>query len=48
MSFDGPPIQSANQERRRINKPSVIIIAVIVAIFLGILVWQHFTGAAPQ
>jgi len=44
MSFDGPPIQSPNQERRRINKPSVIIIGVLVLVFLGILIWQHFSG----
>lgn len=48
MSFDGPAIQSPNQERRRINKPSVIIIAILLAVFLGILIYQHFSGAAPQ
>lgn len=44
MSFDGPPIQSPNQERRRINKPSAIIVAVLVLAFIGILIWQHFSG----
>ncbi|MDZ4745639.1 MAG: hypothetical protein SGJ05_06510 [bacterium] len=47
MSFDGPAIQSPNQERRRINKPSVIIIAIIVLVFIGIVIWQYFSGA-PQ
>ncbi len=35
MSFDGPTVQTSNQERRRINKPSVIILLVVLALFIA-------------
>jgi len=39
MSFDGPPIQTPNQERRRIQRPPVTILILIGVVLTGIFIW---------
>ena len=39
MSFDGPVIQTPNQERRRIQRPPVIVLIIIAIVLTGVFTW---------
>jgi len=39
MSFDGPVVQTPNQERRRIQKPPVVIALILLVVVIGVMTW---------